>query len=84
MAICSSTAMNLSTDKQFFRRAIDTARHGLIGNFPSYECMEQWDAIHALIIYATLETKECIGNESEAWRLAMPVQNLEMGFLLKV
>lgn len=35
MAICSSIGMNLSTDKQFFRRAIDAARHGLIGNFVS-------------------------------------------------
>jgi len=35
MAICSSTGMNLSTEKKFFRRAIDAARHGLIGNFVS-------------------------------------------------
>ena len=35
MAICSSTGMNLSTDKQFFRRVIDAARHQLIGNFVS-------------------------------------------------
>jgi len=35
MAICSSTGMNLSTDKQFFRQAIDAARHRLIGNFVS-------------------------------------------------
>lgn len=46
--------------------------------------MQQWDAIHALLIYESLEIKEGIGNESEAWRLAMPVKNLEMGFLLKV
>lgn len=35
MAICSSAGMNLSTDKQFFRRAIEAARHGLIVNFVS-------------------------------------------------
>ncbi|TFB02993.1 hypothetical protein CCMA1212_005332 [Trichoderma ghanense] len=84
MAICSSTGMNLSTDKQFFRRAIEAARHGLIGNFPSYECMQQWDAIHALLIYEALELKEGISIESEGWRLAMPVKNLEMSFLLKM
>ncbi|TVY47228.1 hypothetical protein LOCC1_G002415 [Lachnellula occidentalis] len=84
MAICSSTSMNLSTDKQFFRRVIDAARHRLIGNFPSYECMQQWDAIHAILIYESLEIKEGIGNESEAWSLVMPVINLEMGFLLKM
>ncbi|TVY90240.1 hypothetical protein LAWI1_G003684, partial [Lachnellula willkommii] len=84
MAICSSTAMNLSTDTQFFRRAIDATRHQLIGNFPLYECMQQWDAIHALLIYESLEIKDSIGNESEAWRLVMPVKNLEMGFLLKM
>lgn len=33
MAICSGTGLNLSTDKQFFRRAIDAARHRLIGQF---------------------------------------------------
>jgi hypothetical protein len=46
--------------------------------------MQQWDAIHALLIYETLELKEGIGVESEGWRLAMPVKNLEMSFLLKV
>ena len=33
MAICSSTGLNLSTDKQFFRRAIDAERHRLTGQF---------------------------------------------------
>lgn len=46
--------------------------------------MQQWDAIHALLLYETLELKEGIGIESEAWRLTMPVKNLEMSFLLKV
>lgn len=35
MAICSCTGMSLSTDKQFFRRAIDTSRRQLIGSFVS-------------------------------------------------
>lgn len=35
MAICSSTSISLSTDKQFFRRAINEARHRLIGSFVS-------------------------------------------------
>lgn len=46
--------------------------------------MEQWDAIHAIIIYESLEIKDGIGNESKGWRLATPVKNIEMGFLLKV
>ena len=46
--------------------------------------MQQWDAIHAILIYESLEIKEGIANESEAWSLTMPVKNLEMGFLLKV
>lgn len=46
--------------------------------------MQQWDAIHAILIYESLEIKDAIGNESEAWRLVVPVKNLEMGFLLKV
>jgi hypothetical protein len=46
--------------------------------------MEQWDAIHAIIIYESLEIKDGIGNECEGWRLATPVRNPEMGLLLKV
>ena len=43
--------------------------------------MEQWDAIHAMLIYESLDIKDRIGNDSKGWRLAMPVENIEMGFL---
>ena len=51
---------------------------------PSYQCMQQWDAIHAMLIYESLELKQSIGDESGAWRLTAPVRGLGMGFLLKV
>lgn len=46
--------------------------------------MQQWDTIHALLIYESLEIKDGIGNDSEAWGLVVPVRSLEIGFLLKV
>lgn len=84
MAICSSSAINLSTDPQFFRRAMLAARQRLIEDFPSLECMQQWDAVHAMSIYESLELGERIDDESGAWKLRPPIKGLGSPFFLKV
>ena len=83
MAICSSSGINLSTNQQFFRRAMLAARQRLIDDFPTLECMQQWDALHAMSIYESLELRERIGDESGAWKLRPPIKGLGSPFFLK-
>lgn len=84
MAICSSSGISLSADKQFFRRAMLAARQRLIDDFPMLECMQQWDAVHAMSIYESLELGDRIGDDSRAWKLRPPIKGLGSPFFLKV
>ncbi|KAL6894778.1 hypothetical protein GGI43DRAFT_132172 [Trichoderma evansii] len=84
MAICCASSIKLSAEKGFFRRAMDAARERLIGSFPSYQCMQQWDALHSMLIFLCLDMREIIGDESEGWKLTPPVKGLGSPFLLKM
>ncbi|KAH8664798.1 hypothetical protein BGZ61DRAFT_366880 [Ilyonectria robusta] len=84
MAICCSSGINRSDNNRFFRRAIDAARERVIGSFPTFQCMQQWDALHAMLIYESLELKEGIRDESEAWKHNPRVNGLGSAFLLKM
>lgn len=71
MAICSSTGLNLSTDKQFFRRAIDAARHRLIGQFvrPTYAQLRSDQMLRDLLaivrVYGAVGCDTCYNNLRE-------------------
>ncbi|KUJ08297.1 uncharacterized protein LY89DRAFT_630150 [Mollisia scopiformis] len=84
MAICCGSETHNSDNNQFIKRAIDAARQRLIGSFPSYECMQQWDALHAMLIYEILELRESLREEPETWKHDPRVQGLRSPFLLKM
>jgi hypothetical protein len=46
--------------------------------------MQQWDALHSMLIFVLLDMREIIGDESEGWKLTPPVKGLGSPFLLKV
>jgi hypothetical protein len=46
--------------------------------------MQQWDALHAMMIYESLELREIIGDESEGWKHNPRAKGLGSPFLLKV
>ncbi|KAK9427489.1 hypothetical protein V1505DRAFT_388751 [Lipomyces doorenjongii] len=84
MAICCGSGINFPDGNRFFRRAMDASRERLIGSFPSYHCMQQWDALHAMLIYQSLELRESVGDESDAWKHTPRVKGLGSPFLLKM
>ncbi|KAH8585439.1 hypothetical protein B0O99DRAFT_587368 [Bisporella sp. PMI_857] len=84
MAICCSSGINMSDSNRFFRRAMDAARQRLIGGFSSLECMQKWDALHAMLIYEIVELRESISDESEEWMHNPRVKGLGSPFLLKM
>jgi hypothetical protein len=46
--------------------------------------MQQWDALHAMLIYESLELRESVRDGSEAWKHSPRVKGLGSPFLLKV
>lgn len=46
--------------------------------------MQQWDALHAMLIYETLELRENISSESKDWKHSPRPKGLGSPFLLKV
>lgn len=46
--------------------------------------MQQWDALHAMLLYEVLELRESLGDELEAWKHKSKVKGLRSPFLLKV
>lgn len=46
--------------------------------------MQQWDALHAMLIYEILDLRESIRDEPEGWKHNPRVQGLRSPFLLKV
>ncbi|KFY49031.1 hypothetical protein V495_00797 [Pseudogymnoascus sp. VKM F-4514 (FW-929)] len=85
MAICCGGGLNFSENKRFFRRALDAARQRLIGSYDTYACMEKWDALHAMLIYETLDLKESIADDSTMnWSHTPRVTGLGSPFLIKM
>ncbi|KAL3422093.1 hypothetical protein PVAG01_06249 [Phlyctema vagabunda] len=84
MAICCGAGIHASSGKQFFRRAMEAARQRLIGCFPENQCMQQWDALHAMLIYESLELRATIADEPENWKQNPRVKGLGSPFLLKM
>ncbi|KAF1946382.1 hypothetical protein EJ02DRAFT_450483, partial [Clathrospora elynae] len=84
MAICYGSGLDSKNSMRFVRRAIDAARHRLIEAFPSYQCMQQWDALHAMLLYEVLELRESLHDELEIWKQKPRVKGLPSPFLLKM
>ncbi|PVH91552.1 hypothetical protein DM02DRAFT_636054 [Periconia macrospinosa] len=84
MAICCGSSVNAKETVRFVRRVMDAERQRLIEAFPSYECMQQWDALHAMLLYEVLELRESLADELEAWKHRSKVKGLRSPFLLKM
>ncbi|KAF7558096.1 hypothetical protein G7Z17_g24 [Cylindrodendrum hubeiense] len=50
----------------------------------TFQCMQRWDALHAMLIYEILELRESISDESEAWKHNPRVNRLGSPLLLKM
>ena len=46
--------------------------------------MEQWDALHAMLLYEILELRETYKNGPDSWQLGVKVKGLQLPFLVKV
>ncbi|EXJ77341.1 hypothetical protein A1O3_09567 [Capronia epimyces CBS 606.96] len=84
MAIACGSGIRSSDSSRFFRRAMDAARQRLIASFPTHQCMEQWDALHAMLVYEVVDLRASLMEATEKWSHKAPVKGLRSPFLLKM
>ncbi|KAH8732880.1 hypothetical protein GQ44DRAFT_781578 [Phaeosphaeriaceae sp. PMI808] len=84
MAICCGSAVDNKGSTRFVQRAMDAERQRLIEAFPTYQHMQQWDALHAMLLYEVLELRESLSPELETWKHKPRVKGLRSPFLLKM
>ncbi|CAL5874264.1 uncharacterized protein PFLUO_LOCUS8552 [Penicillium psychrofluorescens] len=63
---------------------MDAERRRLIDAYPSYQCMQQWDALHAMLVYEILELKASSQQETESWKQKPNRKGLKSPFLAKM
>ncbi|GFF29275.1 hypothetical protein IFM61606_10324 [Aspergillus udagawae] len=83
MAICCGGALGARNAASYVKRAIDAQRQSLIESYPTYHCMEQWDALHAMLLYEILDMGIAPVDES-SWKLKRLTKGLKSPFLSKM
>ncbi|OJJ78545.1 Zn(II)2Cys6 transcription factor domain-containing protein [Aspergillus glaucus CBS 516.65] len=68
VAICCGSGLIAKEGAHYVKRAMNAQRHSLIEAYPNYHCMEQWDALHAMLLYEILELGVPPIEESNSWK----------------
>ncbi|OJI95794.1 hypothetical protein ASPVEDRAFT_77576 [Aspergillus versicolor CBS 583.65] len=55
VAICCASGLLSKQSAPFVKRTMNAQRHSIIEAYPDYTCMEQWDALHAMLLYEILD-----------------------------
>ncbi|KAH2279149.1 hypothetical protein KXW96_007901 [Aspergillus fumigatus] len=84
MAICCGSALGNRDGVGYIKRAMDAQRQSLIESYPTYHCLEQWDALHAMLLYEILEMGMAPIHESESWKRKRRTRGLKSPFLSKM
>ncbi|KAJ5606620.1 hypothetical protein N7510_009401 [Penicillium lagena] len=84
MAICCGAAMETQDGARFTRRTMEVERRRLIDSYPTYRCMRQWDALHAMLVYEILELNASLQQETESWKQKPNAKGLKSPFLAKM
>ncbi|KAL5366535.1 hypothetical protein BJX96DRAFT_38134 [Aspergillus floccosus] len=84
MAICCGSALGTKDGAAYVKRAMDAQRQCLIESYPTYHCLEQWDALHAMLLYEILEMGVAPADASDNWKRKRPTRGLKSPFLSKM
>lgn len=84
MAICCGSGRDSINGARYIQRAMDAQRQMIIEGYPMYVCIEQWDALHAMLLYEILELSIAQDVEIEYWKRKICGKGLKSPFLLKM
>lgn len=84
MAICCGSGRSTKNGARYIQRAMDAQRQMIIEGYPMYVCLEQWDALHAMLLYEILELSTAQDLDIDDWRRKICGKGLKSPFLLKM
>ncbi|KAF1824292.1 uncharacterized protein K489DRAFT_335554, partial [Dissoconium aciculare CBS 342.82] len=84
MAISCGRCLVHGESIAFMRRAVEGEQQRLIQQYSSYKCMKQWDALHAMILYVTIELQNSLRDIGENWKPRPRALGLRLPFIRKM
>ncbi|KAF2831607.1 hypothetical protein CC86DRAFT_282564 [Ophiobolus disseminans] len=84
MAICCGIGMESRRSRRFVKRTMHAERQRLVKAFPSYQSMQQWDALHATLIYGVIELRERFDDDLETWKSKPEIDDLQSSSCFKM
>ncbi|KAG9561387.1 hypothetical protein KCU71_g8990, partial [Aureobasidium melanogenum] len=83
-AIMCALGLGNNSNTSFLRRAISAERQRLIEGFPKYSCLEEWDTLHAMWLYETMELPDPSDMTNDDWKLGPRTRGLNLPIVLKM
>lgn len=84
MAICCGSALATTDASHFARHMMNLERERLIESYPKYQCMHQWDALHAMLVYEVLELIISSNQAKDSWKKRAQSKGLRAPFLARM
>ncbi|KAF2834373.1 hypothetical protein M501DRAFT_1035360 [Patellaria atrata CBS 101060] len=83
IAISCAVGFDLKESCTFTQRVINSERTRLVETFHALSCVDEMDALHAMLLYEITELRECL-NDGERWRSGSRPKGLHRLLLLKM
>ncbi|KAG9521147.1 hypothetical protein KCU93_g7516, partial [Aureobasidium melanogenum] len=83
-AIMCALCLGNNSNTSFLRRAMSAERQRLIEGFPKYSCLEEWDTLHAMWLYETMELPDPSDMTNDDWKLGPRTRGLNLPIVLKM
>ncbi|KAJ6157967.1 hypothetical protein N7470_005559 [Penicillium chermesinum] len=84
MAVCFGSALETADGARFARQAMTLERQRIIEAFPASECMQQWDLLHAMLLYEVLGIRIASESVKAPWKLTSYSKSMQAPFLVKM
>ncbi|KAH0145189.1 hypothetical protein KCU67_g12741, partial [Aureobasidium melanogenum] len=83
-AIICALGLGNNSNTSSLRRAMSAERQRLIEGFPKYSCLEEWDTLHAMWLYETMELPDPSDMTNDDWKLGPRTRGLNLLIVLKM
>ncbi|KAF2150683.1 hypothetical protein K461DRAFT_295935 [Myriangium duriaei CBS 260.36] len=83
-SISCALGLRNSANASFLKSAMSAERQRLIEGFPNYECLEEWDALHAMWLYEMMELPDPHIIKTDGWKAGPKMQGMNLPMLLKM
>lgn len=84
IAVCFGSALENTDGARFARQAMTLERQRVVETFPTLSCMQQWDSLHAMMVYEILGLKVASSSAKAPWKFSLHRKGAQASFLVKM